>query len=114
MKVKKKMKLETARRNFKKDGVIYGVLEKDFNIVKLIRFDDWNEAKIWISKPDVYDFRTKRFLNERKGEKLEEEGYNAIDCDIFRKEREMEEKFLEWLINEEEKESRAFYNSFLD
>lgn len=43
----KKMKIESARKYFRKNGVIYGLSIKDNTPVYLIEFDNWKIALDW-------------------------------------------------------------------
>lgn len=78
------MKLVTAKRNFKRDGEIYGLSEKDGTPIYQIRFDKWEEAEEWYYG-DEYDFRTRRFINLGKSRDLEEDGLPTWEAEEYYK-----------------------------
>jgi hypothetical protein len=67
------MKLETARRNFRKNGIIYGVSEKNGTPVYQVKFHNWEDAIEWYYIEER-DFRERHFISKRRSENLENEG----------------------------------------
>lgn len=78
------MKLETARRNFKKYGEVYGVSEKDGTPIYQIRFTSWKSAREWYNTEE-YDFRERYFISQKEFEKLEDEGYTTWEEEEYYK-----------------------------
>lgn len=78
------MKIETAKRNFKRDGEIYGLSEKDGKPVYQIRFDNFEEAVEWFYTEE-YDFRNRRFINLKQSKEYEEDGLPTWETADFYK-----------------------------